>query len=289
MNNKINYIQKYKKYKAKYLELKILYGGEEKKYKILGFYTENDNRIAYEFISWDKFIEIEKTFTITYICCECSLDKTKILIRLSNSESPGSDRIEYNADMSIYVVSEFTHRFSHIPRNPQASIIIDKDIDFRHGDYSCQFFKFSHRGKGYDEEGNYEIKKEEFKINPIQEPPLSLHLAKVPEPPLSLHLAKVPEYPFSPRPSDKIWGFEYQHKFVKKGKPKSDRIFYSDENQINIQNAIILDLPSIRINHIDLTGQYEGKSFIHHIDLKNNIVYNETTGVSNKFIYKPRI
>ncbi len=243
----------------------------------MGFYTEKDTRIAHELISWDKFIEIEKTFTTTYICCECSLDKTKILIRLSNSESPGSDRIEYNADMSIYVVSEFTHWFSHIPRNPQASIIIDKDIDLRHGDYSCQFFKFSHRGKGFYEEGSYEIKNEEFKINPI------------PEHPLSLHIAKVPEYPFSPRPSDKIWGFEYQHKFVKKDKPTSDRIFYSDENQKNIQKAIILDYPSIRINHIGLTGQYEGKSFIHRIDLKNNIVYNETTGVSNKFIYKLRI
>jgi hypothetical protein len=270
MNNKINYIQKYKKYKTKYLELKILYGGEEKEYKILGYYVEKNLCKAYEQLDWGKFKDIKKLFYIIYICCECPLDKTKIIIKLSDSECAGGDRIETAAYMSITTVSEFTNWFSHIPINPLASIRIDKDK--RYEEYSCEFFKFTYRGDDHYDEGFYNIKMSEFKQNPIPEPTFSLPELQV----------ELPESPI-------IWGFEYQHQFVKKGNPTSDRIFYSDENQKNIQKAKFLCLPFIEINHIGLTGKYKDKSSIHHIDLKNNTVHNKTTGANNKLINIPHV
>jgi hypothetical protein len=267
MNNKVNYINKYKKYKIKYLKLKVLYGGEVKEYKVLGYYLEKNLREAYEQLDWGKFKPIKKLFYICFMCCECLLDKKKIIIRLSDSEMQGSDRIESNAYMSIIEVSEFTHRFTYIPKNPEASIHID--IHKNYEEYSCKYFNFTYRGDDHYDEGLYNIKRSEFIENPIPETPFSF-----PE-----HLVQGPTSPI-------IWGFEYKHQFVKKGGISTGKIFYSDDNQKIIQKAILYGLPFININHIGLTGQHEGKSYIHRIDLINYRVHNETTGANNKLIYK---
>ena len=200
------------------------------------------------------------------MCCESLLDKTKIIIKLSDTEGPGGDSLESNAYMSIKEVPEFTHRFMYIPKNPEASIHID--IHKKYEEYSCKYFYFSYRGEDHYDEGLYNIKLTEFIENPIPEAPFSF-----PE-----HLVQGPTSPI-------IWGFEYKHQFVKEGGVPTDKIFYSDDNQKIIRKAILYGLPFIKINHIGLTGQHEGKSYIHRIDLLNFTVHNETTGANNKLIY----
>ena len=245
--------KKYLKYKNKYLELKVLYGGSPTRYTLLGYYTtklKGKGVREPKIYGSGDFTHYEREITVYHMCCESKEGKIEII--LYDSQEDGDVRVFTYGHIKIKKVDAFKP-LEYVPINPESFITLDIDRPFT--DYKCMFFDFSSEGIGGDKHNGYVI---------IRNNLFKKYVAHVPEPEPTPVLEPVLE------PVSTKYGFQYLHQ------QRTYTTFYSLENEKIIQNAIDKNERSVTVIHTTLKGVNTGNKVQHVINLLTNRVASQS-------------